>query len=127
MDAFPWLSVQTVYIRLHEIEVEVFVMKKYGDQASWTSLFVIPNVGMCLSHCRIWVPLCFAKNAEVLVHLETPLVRRIYVYGREFNFCHQILIEPKNCSYDIKALNPNARTLFFLSQYECVQPICFCY
>lgn len=47
------------------------------------------------------MPLCFAKNAEVLVQPETPLVRRIFVHSREFNFFSQILIEPKNCLYDI--------------------------
>ncbi|KAE9445036.1 hypothetical protein C3L33_23066, partial [Rhododendron williamsianum] len=70
LDGCLALAFCTDCIRLHEIEVEVevFVMKKYGDQGSWTSLFVIPNIGMGLSHCRIWVPLCFAKNiAEVLV------------------------------------------------------------
>lgn len=44
LDGCLALAFCTDCIRLHEIEVEVFVMKKYGDQASWTSLFVIPII-----------------------------------------------------------------------------------
>lgn len=98
LDGCLSLTLWTHWGRFDETEVEVFVMKKYGDQASWTSLFVISDIVGRLSTWRNWVPLCFTKNAEVLMLLERTLAREIVVHNHEF--CRGI---PIPTTYDIKA------------------------
>ncbi|KAH7842639.1 hypothetical protein Vadar_007625 [Vaccinium darrowii] len=94
-------------------EVEVFLMKKYGDQASWTSLFVISTVEH-LFGWRIWVPLCFTKNGEVILQSEMPHTGRISVYNPEFNSFQHIQIAANNmgvrCQKHHYFLLPNAAT-----------------
>ncbi|XP_057489504.1 uncharacterized protein LOC130775416 [Actinidia eriantha] len=81
-------------------DVEVLAMKKYGDETSWTSLFVIPNLfGLCPSH--MLVPLCTTEKGEVLIRWDEEMQRRILAYNPKRKSYRNLPIPNNNCGIDV--------------------------
>ncbi|XP_057489500.1 F-box/kelch-repeat protein At3g23880-like [Actinidia eriantha] len=81
-------------------DIEVLAMKKYGDETSWTSLFVIPNLfGLCPSH--MLVPLCTTEKGEVLIRWDKEMQRRILAYNPKRKSYRNLPIPNNNCGVDV--------------------------
>lgn len=64
------MAVSTGHEMYKVTDVEVFAMKKYGDKASWTSLFIISRLIVTNPRYLSLVPLCSTTEGEVLFQRE---------------------------------------------------------
>ncbi|GMP76934.1 hypothetical protein CsSME_00033395 [Camellia sinensis var. sinensis] len=72
MDAFLWLAIHRNKGTLGNVDLEVLVMPKYGDNnnPSWLSLFNVTNLTGFELRNYYWVPLRYAKNRDVVLYSE---------------------------------------------------------